>query len=207
MSKLMHRLADLLAEDGLDPTTYIRANFQMLEKWATERDKRTIFPNMLLGYKAKGRYNAFLRKTNRHQDTSHTALDYATQIGRLRRYLYQHELAHGRNLLAFARKGDARSSSQLTSSTPKEHKLLLTQMSSENAFGREVVRLEVALSKIRAAVSIAENQQFGLSTQIGFKPPFRWSPLVTLLARLHQPEPRKTSPTGRNLGQHWGLVK
>jgi hypothetical protein len=206
MSKVMVKLDALLKEDKLDPATYIRANFYMLSKWVKERDGRTVFPNMLLGYKAKGRYNAYIRKTNRHQDTTHTALDYATQIGSLRRYLFQHELEHGRTLLAFARQGNTRSSSQLTESCKKDHRILMAQMSNDKLFGREIISREQNLARLRASVSIAENQQHGLGNRIGFKPPFRWDSYIALLVTLQEVTPRNTTPTQRNLGQHWGSV-
>jgi hypothetical protein len=209
--KSFTRLREFLDKNGLDAATFITANMVGMQKWV-ERNPRVGFqPNHLSGNNAAGRYNAYVRASNRrlHRATA-DAFDYKTPLGRLRSELYRSEFRTARLFVASHLAGvscswdNAAKKAEVTSTWKAVQKIGASYWGLVNRFGKPTLDAEVKRMRISAAASLCEAYQSGLSTRVGFSR-FSWEALADLLKRLFPLPQGEAFPTSHlSLGQHWG---
>jgi len=191
------RLLSYCLREEVDPATFITANMVGLKRGGLP--PCGFQPNMLAGEKAKGRYNAFVRSSRRrYRRTLHDVADSSSVLGKLRR-----ELFHGERDVATLFVRSHLTSDPLTwagSVRMTEPPVIWLQFQEQGGagyvgfarqFGEERATQERKLAMLKAAVSVAESFETGLSTRVGCSD-FAWEDFAALVVS-HFPPPARTS--------------
>lgn len=181
------RLLALCLREGADPETYCVANMLALKDSPTVQ-RVGFLPSMLSGENAKGRYNAFVRKSNRRYKRARgDTFAHRTSVGSLREELYRGESEVGElyvqgrlasqdltwvGAIELCDPPQAWLDAQLRNQAHRQRERLLGAR----------LDLEVRLARLRAAVTVVESVSHGLSTRIGLSV-FSWKALSDLLVQ------------------------
>lgn len=206
---IFSRLLAYLLEEDVDPALWITANMQGLQRRLV--GKRYGFqPNMLMGEKAKGRYNAYVRRTNRRtRRAAVESLAAQTELGRLRTVLVADETAVGEYFIAAGLSGGAVTWEASAAQFDVSPEWLALQAERGAGFallarklGHDSVSSEKRLVTLRAAFAVVSAYASALPAQIGIRT-FTWQGLLTVLQEVVVTTPVPFVLQRADLGQHW----
>lgn len=207
---LFAKLRDFLDEEGLDAEVFMTANMMRMKEWAS-RARYGFQPNMLLGDKAVGRYNAYVRATNRRlRRATADAVNYKTDLGKLRGSLFRAEKSVATLFVSSFMVGEPVTWNRAAKKAEVCDEWVLLQLGPrlgghrytelERKYGVAAVRREKSIAEFGAAVALADAHQAGLSSRIGCRDgDFTWPAFAALLARLFPVRERLLVPAA-----HWG---
>jgi hypothetical protein len=211
---LFTKLEKSLDEKSLDAEVYITANMIRLKEWV-KTARYGFQPNMLLGDKAVGRYNAYIRATNRrYSRATADAANHRTDLGKLRGNLFRSEKSVATLFVASAQVGEP--CEWVAAAEKAETCLAWTLLQIGQAkggepyyamltkFGSAALAREKQIATFGAAAALAESYQPGLSHRVACHDgDFSWGAFAKLIGRLYPPAPDNAAPL--NLGTHWGV--
>ena len=197
------RLLSLFLREGIDPATFIVANMVGLRDFALA-SPYGFQPNMLSGEKALGRYNAFIRRSNRrYRRGLGDVADSKTEMGRLRTLLALDETDVGDEFVRSRWLGEAIDWWEAVERVAPSDVWVSVQTECGSEYQRlcagltaETIARERTLASLKAAVSVVNGFAAGLADRIGVTE-FSWMALSDLIGRTFEPpKPRSFDLAG-----------
>ena len=185
------RMISLCESEGIDPGVWITANMVMQFNYA-KKAKYGFQPWMLIGDRAKARYNIYVRKANRKRNVSVDAFDHKTKAA-LREVLVLDESTVGLNYVAAYFTGESISWRKASEGVETSREW------QRKAGGKRLWKLV----ELQAAIDVAAHFDPALPSMIGFTE-FSWSEFAIALARLFDTPSRQTSDVADVPGVLWG---
>lgn len=185
------RMISLCESEGIDPGVWITANMVKMFGYA-KKSKYGFQPWMLVGDRAKARYNIYIRAANRKRNVSVDAFDHKTKAA-LREVLVLDESTVGLNYVSAYIAGESISWRKAAEGveTSKEWQ--------RKAGGQRLWKLVT----LQAAIDVAAHFDPSLPDSIGFSE-FSWSEFATALTRLFDTPSTRTPDVDDVPGVLWG---
>jgi hypothetical protein len=201
------KVRKLCVDEGIDVELYIRAQMHGLSYWLNDpkQNKKKIgfMPTMMLGAKARHRYNAYLYfRYREYRNVDRPAFSAETWEGKLLSTAYEDELSIGLDYTHGLYSGlavdfaDVVKQEYATSMwwaligwkdvgipDHKDHAGLLHQKLIIS-HGEEWILRAREFLRVRAACEVAETFKHGLSDRVGFKGDFSWDAFAKMIKRV-----------------------
>lgn len=206
---LFSRVLALVLQEEVDLATWIAANMHGLKAFVRANPRIGFQPNMLLGEKAKGRYNAFIRATSRRMHRAKAdAVNHKTQLGKMRNELFSAEVEVASYYVAAVLQGQVISWESATAlfDLPEDWRALQRGAGARyealvRQLGAQSIEREQRLVRLRAACAVARSYGNNVPDVVGFRE-FSWAAFARLMQRLAPVVPAAEVREGVDM--HWG---
>lgn len=202
------RVRSICLFEDADPAVWILANMLALRDSPVVR-ARGFQPNMLSGDNARGRYNAYVRRT--HRRSRHALEDaelHRLDSGRLRAAVLLGEEELGSWIVRSAVMGERMARRDVYPHLDAPELWVSVRRQDVDAralqkrLGAKRYGLEVEIGTVSAMIAVVNSYRTGLAHQVGSRTQPRWEDLGDLLATAFEDQ-REALPCG-SLGKRWG---
>jgi hypothetical protein len=216
---LLKKAEDYCTVSGADRTTYIAAQMWMLFD-APQVEQYGFQPNLLLGEKAKARYNIFLRRAHRRfRRGYYDVYNERTLAGVLRRTLYEDEFEVGSYYVRLHMLGESPAWKDvvldcnpswdwrvLDDRSNMTHAYKARRRNLEREFYPALLHATKRLVVLQAAHDVVEMLCSGLSEWLGYHEPFSWYGLAYFLRnQFADVKPKARGDLSNVPGKEWGI--